>query len=230
MFFQQLSQPAAALQGADPAAQRRELHACFADSVEQNIHLVDIGSHGLCGARRMDGAACASESEDPFFSAGTAGLDFDPGRRNRSGVAQIAWIADRAPPSAVRSHPALQHRAHPFPGHRAPLLAKRRQGIFDGMRLIGDLALLDDPRRAFERVGQRQHQCHQFGRGGALVQFERALAELIQEIARFDTKIPVGIARHCCLLYPRRDSAIQRWPREPPPAAARCAAAHATGR
>src|SRR5580704_5871736 len=62
------------------------------------------------------------------------------------------------------------------------------------MRVIGDPALLDHARGAFERMSEPQHQSDQLRCGSPFVELQRALAELIEQLARFDSKVPVGIA------------------------------------
>jgi hypothetical protein len=66
------------------------------------------------------------------------------------------------------------------------------------MRMIGDLALLYHPRGPFERMSEPQHQRDQLRCGNSFIKLQRALAELIEQLARFDSEVPVGIACDRC--------------------------------
>lgn len=74
--------------------------------------------------------------------------------------------------------------------------------------MFGDFPLLDDPRRALERVSEPQQPPDLLGRLNASFKLKDLLAELIQQFARFEPKISVGSAA-------MRPGPISLWPDDP---------------
>jgi hypothetical protein len=94
----------------------------------------------------------------------------------------------------------LERRVDFIAGHCIVILAKRCQRVFNCVGVVGDLTLFYHACGAFEGMSEPQHQGDQLRRDSSLIELERAFAELIQQLTRFDAKVSVGIACHRCRL------------------------------
>jgi hypothetical protein len=110
--------------GAEPIQQR----VGFRNAGEHDIHFDNIDS---------DGAKALIGGEFLLNGCGVRALD----RRERQ----------NSPANVIE---LLEDCIDLLTGDTVGRLAKRREYVFDGMRSIGNLRLLDDPSGALERMGQ----------------------------------------------------------------------------
>ncbi len=151
---------------AQPVQQRVRLR----HPVEHGIHFGDIGSDGARARQRARaGPASRSGAPSPGTSVTIRLLDLVEMLKNR-----IDLLACDA-------------------GGR---IAERGQRALDRVRAIGDLRLLDDARRALERMGQAQQPLDRGRLARPFLEVEDALRELIHQLARLEPEVLVGILGH----------------------------------
>ena len=82
-----------------------------------------------------------------------------------------------------------------------------RQNAFDRVRQLGDAGLLDHASCTLERVRQAQQASDDVGRGSALLVLQDSLHQSVEELARLDAKVLVGVFRHSPTRSPAAESA-----------------------
>ena len=171
---------------------RRSAASCAwasATPVEQRVQLRDVGAHR---AQRRRSAARAA------------------GRLPRAAGAGSASSAATSADDCVEQ-PQERRRCAPAPRPRA--LAQRRQRVLEACARSAISRLLDHPRRALERVREAQQPATRSGAAGALLELEHALAELLEQLARLDAEVAVGILGHrltpCACGWTRRSRSLR---------------------
>ena len=149
----------------------RARRASLRHSVEQRVDLGDLGADRAQSLLAPDGRRLC-----PLRRSGGACSDAEPA------IASTMLEHARRSCSPVPTRPPVSRN-----GASASSIACARSAIS---------ALLDDARRALERVREAQQARHQLRAGVALLELEHALAELVEQLARLDPEVLVGILRH----------------------------------
>src|SRR5579884_3493951 len=110
----------------------------------------------------------------------------------RPGRCRLRLVERRHLPGDVAE--MVQYGAEAFARHRAGAVAVALKRLLDGVRALGNPGQLDHPGGAFQRMRQTQQPRHR--RAVAAFERQHAVAELIEQFARLQAEIPVGVSRH----------------------------------
>ena len=91
-----------------------------------------------------------------------------------------------------------EHGLDPVVGHWRGRIPGRPQGFLDGVSVIGDLSLADDPGRTLQGMSMAEHARHHPGRVTSFFEVQYLLHELVQELSGLHSEVLVGVVWHRC--------------------------------